>query len=309
MQFHACWGTWFFKVRSQVDPASTTTKETKNRRNRKRRQRQQCSKSKQKRQERKQLAEETELNANTIINLSKISLNKAELQLLSLGLTFCPESSFNYSRTRVDIFQIIRKLKLIKYFKLKHGNNTTTSPNTEPVPVDANLMVSDIPTILTMHDLQSTSDSLSTQQILSEEGITGSTNIKNPFKPQSTFTPMMPRDSIDTFNDVTIEELKDLHHRTVKRQRSSKQRNRQYFSLIKRLQNNNQVIINKSDKGGNIVLWPRKQYLEEAHRHLNDHTCNKKSNAKEIVKIRKERRSKLNNFEQEGLLTRGVSLS
>lgn len=53
-----------------------------------------------------------------------------------------------------------------------------------------------------------------------------------------------------------------------------------------KLQQNCDVIINKAHKSGNIVLWPRALYMEEAQRHLNDTSCYKKATFNDLRMIK-----------------------
>lgn len=43
----------------------------------------------------------------TVIHLSNIELNKAEQKILSLGLSYCPQSIMNYAQTRVNIYKFV----------------------------------------------------------------------------------------------------------------------------------------------------------------------------------------------------------
>ena len=47
----------------------------------------------------------------TVINISNHTVTEAERSVLELGLSFCPNSNFDYAQTRVDLFLFTRKLK------------------------------------------------------------------------------------------------------------------------------------------------------------------------------------------------------
>ena len=52
----------------------------------------------------------TTSTSNTVINLSEKSLTSDEVSVLAKGLTFCPQSNYDYVQTRIDVYKYIRKL-------------------------------------------------------------------------------------------------------------------------------------------------------------------------------------------------------
>lgn len=149
---------------------------------------------------------------NTVINLSDVELTAAELQLLTLGLSFCSGNGFKYVQTRVDLFKLIRKLNLMKHFKLNKATEIASQIVTQNVP-SSTLLVSDIGTLRSMHALAYTEDDSgrSTSDHLQTMGIQGTRHAISPFQPPSSFIPLMPKDAFDTFSECVIEELKQLN--------------------------------------------------------------------------------------------------
>lgn len=62
-------------------------------------------------------------------------------------------------------------------------------------------------------------------------------------------------------------------------------------------------IIKPSDKGGNVVLWQEKQYLEEVFRQLNDPSCYESWNNNPFPNLVREINNHLTRAHEVGLLT------
>lgn len=140
---------------------------------------------------------------NTVINLTEAVLKTAEIQILSLGLTYCPVNFFAYNQTRIDIFKFIRKIKLMKYFQLNKYSPVPSNFSSGINVPDTNLQVRDVPLLQTLQNL-SDADSTnfeSTQEAIINLGINTNQAAISPFRPSSTILPLMPRDAVDIFKE------------------------------------------------------------------------------------------------------------
>ena len=57
------------------------------------------------------------LDPNSVVNLSNITLTHDETQLLTRGLTFCPNPrQINWSEVNADFDEFARRLRIAKFF-------------------------------------------------------------------------------------------------------------------------------------------------------------------------------------------------
>lgn len=83
--------------------------------------------------------------------------------------------------------------------------------------VQQRLMAADIPTLLTLQDLEDESatqhviaDNL-TQMRLSRANLHQKGAGLSPFKPKSSFCPLMPKDAVDIFHERVTDDIKKLY--------------------------------------------------------------------------------------------------
>ena len=93
-------------------------------------------------------------------------------------------------------------------------------------------------------------------------------SIIHPFRTRSKFTPPPPD------NSNLTEYISQIYHDLKTQHTQQKQHKPNITSTdlhsINQLKNNNDIIIKPADKGGAIVIWPKKDYLTEAYRQLNN---------------------------------------
>ncbi|XP_078541431.1 uncharacterized protein LOC144826808 [Lissotriton helveticus] len=255
-------------------------------------------------------AEQGDVDTKAVINLSDIVLTTKETSILSLGLSYSPKGNFDYATTKVDIFKFVRKLKLRKYFAARVGpdhNSSHSMPVTAPilsVPSDAG------DTIITGAALTQEFYELQQEElcpITESQTALGGEPLPNAcpthFKTKSKFCPLMLKDNVDIFHDRVTSQLKELQIRTANSIKRHTYRDREYHTLIKKLRDNKNLVIRQSDKGGNVVLWPRKMYLEEAHKQLNDRDCYRRISLQEAMQTRNAIYLKLSAWRSKGLIS------
>ena len=213
----------------------------------------------------------------SIINLSSRALTAAEKQVMELGLSFCPTSTFNYTETRIDLYKFTRKLRLHKWF-------ATKPPDTRPKPVTevlSNLDIGSMDLLLTLGQLAGiASEDADPILNLADTGIDLSYSCPSGFKSKSTFNPPTKNDAIEIFEDLVIRDAKKL---SLNRNWKYDNLNAQQRKAITALAEDKTIIIKQSDKGGNVVVMPVEMYIEEGNRQLNDSTCYEKTSKNSIV--------------------------
>ncbi|XP_078507045.1 izumo sperm-egg fusion protein 1 isoform X2 [Lissotriton helveticus] len=130
------------------------------------------------------------------------------------------------------------------------------------------------------------------------------------FKPPSTFYPMMLKDTIDSFQDQVVLDLKNLNRKVLsttsaynRKRKNTKEL--QYHQLLTKLSNDNNIVIRSADKGGNVVLWKRDDYISEAMKQLNDIDCYRRCNKQTLLATHGIYNLKLSAWRSTGLLSTG----
>ncbi|XP_078525602.1 uncharacterized protein LOC144798546 [Lissotriton helveticus] len=207
----------------------------------------------------------------TVVNLTNKRLTEAELEVLSLGLTFCPSNDLEYTQTRIDLFRFTRKLKLHKHFKMRpHLRSTKRGPKVNEMDI---LSAKDLPAIEALEDLRLEQDlqqeqtNLSIAQRAVLQGVEQERE-ESTFKPASTFVPQTPWDAIDVFTEAMKRDL--TAYRKSKPSILTNNITEDQRQALKGLMNEESIIIKPSDKGGNVVLMSRELYRAEALRQLAD---------------------------------------
>ncbi|KAJ1110654.1 hypothetical protein NDU88_008002 [Pleurodeles waltl] len=213
----------------------------------------------------------------TVVNLSGRILTKEEENLLALGLSFCPSNNFDYVQTRIDLFHFVRKQKLKKWYKNRAAGGTVMMERTNT----SKLCISDIDLLHTLSvlddDTQAHDDPFVNLDIL---GIETDMSCRSPFKPKSTFLPAVQSEAIQVFEKDMINRLKKMRYGS---------KNKKYDNLsfsqkmaVNNLKSDSSIVIRESDKGGNVVVLNKSQYLQEGERQLSDVNCYTRANLMEF---------------------------
>ncbi|KAJ1135297.1 hypothetical protein NDU88_001737 [Pleurodeles waltl] len=87
------------------------------------------------------------------------------------------------------------------------------------------------------------------------------------FKPKSVFLPPLLNDAINVFEKGVIKGMSKLRYRGFVRWNNLEPG---YSEAIRSLQNKKEIVIKKSDKGGNFAVLPLRMCLNEESHQLND---------------------------------------
>lgn len=165
-----------------------------------------------------------------IFNLSKYVLSPAENRLLQKGLSFCPPNPVNSFELFLDMQKFRRNLTIKRHFELETITKTGGSTN----ETDEEMPY-----------------------------------IHQDVRPKSNFFPLHNQGHfIPTFFDLVSTELKQIP--TKKFPDKNHILTRTEKTLLKKLSDNNDLIIRPADKGGGIVIQEFTDYEMEAQRILND---------------------------------------
>ena len=106
---------------------------------------------------------------------------------------------------------------------------------------------------------------------------------KETFRPkrQSTWTPPKTSHEIQTFITAAGNDINEAPRKATPKDNLNKKER----EAIKNLQERDDIIITKADKGGAVVIWNTNDYIEEANRQLNDASAYKKLDADPTEKI------------------------
>ncbi|KAJ1164823.1 hypothetical protein NDU88_005257 [Pleurodeles waltl] len=102
-------------------------------------------------------------------------------------------------------------------------------------------------------------------------GVETDISCPSPFKPKSTFLPAVHSEAIEVFDKDMISQLKKMRYGF---------KNKKYDNLsilqklaLDKLKKDASIVIRESDKGGNVVVLDKSQYLCEGGRQLSDLDC------------------------------------
>ncbi|KAJ1166052.1 hypothetical protein NDU88_006462 [Pleurodeles waltl] len=188
-----------------------------------------------------------------------------------------------------------KKLKLKKWFETKVKDQDESS-NKKP----SNLEIGDIGLLHTLCELD---ENIVAEQDpilnLSQMGIEVDERCPSNFKPKSTFSPSVNCDAINVFEKGVIGCLKTLRY-----MRRSKYDNlsRKHRKAIESLKNDENIVIKKSDKGENIVILSRDDYLKEGLRQLQDKESYSVVDKNEMLIAKKKVFEKLDEWKESGLI-------
>ncbi|XP_069823880.1 vomeronasal type-2 receptor 26-like [Dendropsophus ebraccatus] len=193
-------------------------------------------------------AKEKQLNNDLqIINLSSVTLSSEQMTLLKKGLPFTPTPDFDESNWVKDINLFARKLILHKYHLIRSRN----------------------PSVIHQRE----NEAIRALEALEQEHLTGPPVKVAPFsdlKPKSQYTPTIALyHNIETFVNMVSLDLAELGKRK-KRQSFPSNLTKEECNALDKLRKNNDIEIKNSDKGGNIVLTNKADYLAMTLRILDD---------------------------------------
>lgn len=203
-----------------------------------------------------------------IINLSDHVLTTTQNKVLKRGLSFSPVHDISPFTLYKDLFLFCRKLLLKKHF------NKDSNPEGQSL-VNPLMAISDSQN---PHDLAYSSIGSTQEQTMLDQAINDlqdllleQTEPTHSLKPKSRFMP--PRNTssaVITFGELVMRDFMVLSSPY------NDNLSRAERQALQEIASWEDVIIKPSDKGGNIVIWPRVMYLTEALKQLNDRSCYKK---------------------------------
>ena len=175
---------------------------------------------------------------HSVINISGLTLDDAELSVLDKGLSYCPTNYPDSFKIKVDCYKFLRLLHLKNHFA------NPIAPNTGAVPT-VNVFINDVDTSVNREE--------------------------TPFKRKSHFVPFSNLNpAIVTFgqlidNDISRMLDKRVH---VKTNLSDIER-----KAIQSLEKRRNLVLRGSDKGGSLVAMSYEQYDRGIKALLNDTEC------------------------------------
>ena len=176
-----------------------------------------------------------------IVNLSDYELNKDEIEVLSKGLKFCPTPGFpDPGELRDDMDRIHRRLRQIAFYDEPLDNEEGEQMTPAPTNVSADLV-----------------DNM---------------NSLTPFKHRKFKNPAKGRGPPGPLNleAMVLCNERDLNKRPECKPIGRKNLTQREFQAIKKLKNNEDIIIYPADKGSAVVIQNRREYLREGYRQLSD---------------------------------------
>ncbi|KAJ1127337.1 hypothetical protein NDU88_005740 [Pleurodeles waltl] len=203
------------------------------------------------------------------MNLSSLKLSMHEINVLKKGLGFCPSSKSDYTNIHIDLFKFIRNLKLKKFFHNKPDINKTA----HTAPPTCNQTIGDLHDIHTVLSLDNTSSPTpSFDELLVELNVIPNLDVNSGLKPNSMFVPTLPPDNhIDVFYQAVSTELYNLEDKkSTCTHRPSNNLNSEELRALHKLSICPDIVIREADKGGNVVVMNRSDYVAEIDRQLND---------------------------------------
>ncbi|KAM4038358.1 uncharacterized protein ACNLHF_016669 [Anomaloglossus baeobatrachus] len=181
-----------------------------------------------------------------IVNLSRHRLSSNEEKILRSGLSFVPTTRFDAFNWVKDVHLFVRKLKWRKHFCLVNRKRSQELG----ISVD---MLEDVDTLIEL-------ENEGTREI----GKGPFSTLKNKSKKTP---PLGDYTTLDLFCKIVSDEIKMIHprkHATISNVAEDDR------DAITNLEQNNNIVIKPSDKGGNIVLLDRETYVQMCAQLLRD---------------------------------------
>uniref|UniRef100_A0A8C5LZ44 Helix-turn-helix domain-containing protein n=1 Tax=Leptobrachium leishanense TaxID=445787 RepID=A0A8C5LZ44_9ANUR len=187
----------------------------------------------------------TDPSVNSIINLSGFNLLPRHFSLLQKGLSFVPTPHFNKFSWIKDLNLFARRLALHIFMEKKKEREAK------------NLGVS-------------SEDYVHLENLLAllDECPPDSVNFSQKFKQKTKFTPSFSDFSnLEVFVNLVTSEIESIRNKDLKWE-SNLSQNEQL--ALNELQDVCNIVIKQSDKGGNLVIMDRNDYIAMCMLHLND---------------------------------------
>lgn len=113
------------------------------------------------------------------------------------------------------------------------------------------------------------------------------------------FPPLSVCPAVDLFVKMVTKDFEALPTSICNDNLTSEQR-----SSLKKLRELKDILFKPADKGGNLVVWPKKQYETEAYRQLRDRTCYQKLSFNPLISFRQKLDEILNRYRINGVITK-----
>lgn len=207
-----------------------------------------------------------------VINLSDHILTDVDVSLLQKGLTFSPSDHFNTFSAVKDLHIFARSLIFKKWHHKKDSDEYDTIFETE----------SERNAVRILEELAAENEP-ETQAIgMIPECI----RVKS-----KKFPPLSVCPAVDLFVKMVTKDFEALPTSICNDNLTSEQR-----SSLKKLRELKDILFKPADKGGNLVVWPKKQYETEAYRQLRDRTCYQKLSFNPLISFRQKLDEILNRY-------------
>ncbi|KAJ1194362.1 hypothetical protein NDU88_003651, partial [Pleurodeles waltl] len=213
-------------------------------------------------------------SAISIVNLSSRILSPNQTNMLKKGLGFVPTTLPDFTELHISLFKFVRKCKLYKYF---YDVNTQARATTTLHHTPSTMTIKDVKDIQTLLSIEHQEGHLPTlTEILTDLNIDTNPRTYSDLKISSKFTPIIPRDfAIDSFCNKVTSELYHMEEQYLSGHKSIPWHNitlAEKQALIS-LGTYNDIIIKEADKGGNIVIMDRADYISELDRQVSDRSA------------------------------------
>ncbi|XP_075458621.1 uncharacterized protein LOC142496102 [Ascaphus truei] len=222
--------------------------------------------------------ETSEVNPLTIVNLSDIVLTPTQVSVLQRGLSFAPTH-------HCDTFEWIKDVQLFCWKLLLHKHFLKTATEEECVDSDTS-------------DLMFTP--VSSQNQVAVTVISNELGPVAHVRPRSTFCPPMQVCSqVEVFSNMVINAITNLSDAL-----SPSNISKSEWGAINELKSLTDIVIKPSDKGGNIVLWPRLSYEAEVFKQLRDAQCYRELPGDPTVRFKGELDTMIHEAMAQGTITK-----
>ncbi|KAJ1216789.1 hypothetical protein NDU88_004388 [Pleurodeles waltl] len=175
----------------------------------------------------------------------------------------------DFTEMHIDLFKFTRKCKLMKYFDHKYVTNERHTDNTTTCNFSIG-DIRDIQTLLSLEDDDSSRNAPTCDDILRDLGLSSSTTCTSGLRPRSRFTPIISSDNaIDVLHKLVTNDLYKLENQySLGHKSRPRNLSPQELRALHSLDDIKDVIIKEADKGGNIVIMNRSDYVGEIDRQL-----------------------------------------